>query len=459
MASEGRQEGGSGKVSMRQSEEREVTEVPGGAKQVADAPINKWKWVEATVWTDRMLAALDNGVKGNKWFSLIDKVHRPATLKSAWSRVKANRGAAGVDGQSIVKFAAREEVYLGELETAIRDGSYRPQPVKRVEIAKADGKLRPLGIPTVKDRVAQMAVKLVIEPIYENRFLDTSYGFRPGRACRDALREVDRQLKDGNVWVVDADLKAYFDSIPHDRLMARVEEQISDGRIVSLIENFLKQDIMKELERWTPTGGTPQGGVISPLLANLYLHPLDEKMRTLGYNMVRYADDFVILSPTQVQAERALEEVRAWVKENGLTLHPDKTRLGNCMEKGQGFEFLGYRFECGQRHVRKKSLKALYDKIREKTRRTNGCSLKWIVEGLSPTLRGWFNYFRHAQSHTFGGIDGFTRRRMRAILRKREKRPGFGRTHDDHRRWPNAYFAALGLFTMKEAYAQASQSR
>jgi len=444
---------------MRQSEERKVTEVPERAKQVTDTPINKWTWVEASIWTDRMLAALGNGVKGNKWFSLIDKVHRPATLKAAWLKVKANKGAAGVDGQSIDRFAAKEERYLEELETAIRNGSYSPQSVKRVEIAKADGKMRPLGIPTVKDRIVQMAVKLVIEPIYENRFLDSSYGFRPGRGCKDALREVNRQLQDGKVWVVDADLKGYFDSIPHDRLMRRVEEQISDGRILSLIESFLKQDIMKGLERWTPTGGTPQGGVISPLLANLYLHPLDEKMQMLGYNMVRYADDFVILSPTQAQAEKALEEVRAWVNENGLTLHPDKTRLGNCMEKGQGFEFLGYRFECGQRHVRKKSLKVMYDKIREKTRRTNGDSLKQMVTGLNPMLRGWFNYFQHAHPNTFGRIDGFIRRRMRAILRKREKRPGFGRTHDDHRRWPNAYFATQGLFTMNEAHALASQSR
>jgi RNA-directed DNA polymerase len=258
---------------------------------------------------------------------------------------------------------------------------------------------------------------------------------------------------------VDADLKGYFDSIPHELLKARIEEHISDGRLLQLLASWLQQDIVRDLERWTPTAGTPQGAVISPLLANLYLHPLDVKMSELGYRMVRYADDFVILCKTVPQAQKALEEVQVWVEENGLTLHPDKTHVGDCLVDGQGFEFLGYRFEAGRRRVRDKSLKGFKDKVREKTKRTRGESLRTIVEDLTPMIRGWFGYFKHATKSTFQPLDGFIRRRLRAILRKQEKRPGMGRCHDDHRRWPNVYFANLGLFTMATAQQQASQSR
>jgi RNA-directed DNA polymerase len=398
-----------------------------------------------------MLAALGNGVKGNKWFSLIDKVYRPGTLWGAWEQVKANRGAAGIDKQSIEAFAANAEQYLNELAAALEQGTYRPQAVKRVEIPKAGGKTRPLGIPTVKDRIVQTAVKRVIEPIFENEFLPMSYGFRPGRGCKDALREVDGYLKAGYTHVVDADLKGYFDSIPHDLLKARVEEHISDGRLLGILASWLKQDIVKGIERWTPEGGTPQGAVISPLLANLYLHPLDERMTGAGYRMVRYADDFVILCQSAEQAQKALEEVKAWVEANGLTLHPDKTHVGNCMMEGQGFEFLGYRFEAGKRRVKDKSLKGFKDKIRGKTSRTRGDSLSRIIADLTPMIRGWYGYFKHADRRTFSMLDGFIRRRLRAILRKQEKRPGLGKCYADQKRWPNAYFAKFGLFTMTNA--------
>jgi RNA-directed DNA polymerase len=419
----------------------------------------QWWWTEASIWTERMVSALGNGVKGGKWYSLMDKVVRPTTLEAAWRKVVRNHGAAGADGQSIERFAAQAERYLQELQHSLEDGSYRPHPVKRVEIPKGDGRTRPLGIPTVKDRIVQTALKMVIEPIFETQFQPGSYGFRPGRSCKDALREVDRLLKAGFTWVVDADLKSYFDTIPHDKLMTLVASAISDGPVLSLIESFLQQDIMKDMARWRPTTGTPQGAVISPLLANLYLHPLDLLMEESGRRMVRYADDFVILCRTEAEALAALRQVEAWVAANGLALHPDKTRVGDSRQPGQGFDFLGYRFEAGRRFVRKKSLKALRDKVRGMTSRSRGDSLERIINDLNPMLRGWFGYFKHAPPALFGVIDGFVRRRLRAILRKQDKRPGIGRCQADHHRWPNAFFAAHGLFTLRTAYEQARHSR
>jgi RNA-directed DNA polymerase len=442
----------------RQSESQ-APGVPERARQGAETQGRDWSWVEATVWSERMLAALGNGVKGGKWFSLIDKVYRLQTLRAGWQKVKANAGAAGVDGQSVKQFGAGAEKNLEELEQALKTGKYEPQPVRRVEIPKGNGKKRPLGIPVVKDRVVQTALKLVLEPIFEQEFEESSYGFRPGRSAKDALREVDGLIKEGYTHVVDADLESYFDTIPHRELKRRVEERISDGAVNKLIEQFLGQDIMEDLKRWTPIGGTPQGAVISPLLANIYLHPLDRQMREKGYRMVRYADDFVVLCRSAEQAQAALNQVRTWVEQNGLRLNRDKTHVGDCLKAGQGFEFLGYRFEVGRRWVRNKSLKALRERIQRKTKRTRGDSLACIIADLNPTLRGWFNYFKHAHPMAFRWTDGFVRRRLRAILRKHEKRPGMGLCRDDHQRWPNTYFATQGLFTLEAAWKLASQSR
>lgn len=453
---EGRQEGGDVKAGTRQER---APEVSARTRQGAETHERNWTWVEASVWTERMLSALGNGVQGGKWFSLVDKVIRLTTLQAAWSKVASNGGAAGVDRQSIERFAARSEEYLGELTQGLRTRSYRPQAVRRVDIPKGEGKTRPLGIPTVKDRIVQTALKFVLEPIFEAQFREGSYGFRPGRGCKDALREVDTLIKEGYTFVVDADLQSYFDSIPHERLMQRVGERISDGVVLELIERFLKQDIMQEGRSWTPVGGTPQGAVISPLLANLYLHPLDVLMEEGGYRMVRYADDFVVLCRSREEAVRALDKVSIWVRENGLTLHPDKTHLGDCRQPGEGFDFLGYRFEAGRRHVRKKSLQRLKERIVAKTPRTRGQSLARVIDDLNPMLKGWFAYFKHAHEWTFGTLDGQIRRRLRAMLRKQEKRPGFGRCHNDHRRWPNAFFAEAGLFVMHTAWLAARQSR
>ncbi len=229
-------------------------------KQGSDIPA----WIETSVWSERMLAALVNGVKGGKWFSLIDKVYARATLEAAWRQVKANRGAAGIDRVSIKRFGDNADKYLQELQDALRKQTYRPDAVKRVYIPKSDGKRRPLGIPTVKDRIVQAAVKKVIEPIFEQEFLPMSYGFRPQRGCKDALREVDEWLKADYTYVVDADLQSYFDSIPHEALKQQLEQRISDKRLLGLIWQYLQQDVMEGMERWTPTGGTPQGAVMTP---------------------------------------------------------------------------------------------------------------------------------------------------------------------------------------------------
>jgi RNA-directed DNA polymerase len=434
--------------------------VPVTAKQEADtAGPRAWPWVEAAVWTKRMLAALENGVTGGRWYSLMDKVYAPRTLEAAWKRVAANKGAAGVDRVSVQRFARHAQRYLAELARELRDGSYRPEPVRRVHIPKGQGRTRPLGIATVKDRIAQAAVKLVLEPIFEREFLPPNYGFRPERSSKDALREVEGLLKAGYGWVVDLDLENYFDSIPKGPLLARVAERVSDGPLLQLVQRFLDQDILDGLERWTPIAGTAQGSGLSPLLANLYLHPLDQLVSQAGYRIVRYADDALILCRTQAEAEAALALVKAWTEQNGLRLHPDKTQTVHYGEAEQGVEFLGYRFIAGYRAVRPKSLMALKDKIRQKTGRTRSGRLEDIIVELNPILRGWFGYFKHARHSTFRDLDSFVRRRLRAMLRKREKRPGFGLTHGDHRRWPNTFFAQHGLFTLHEAYVVARQSR
>jgi len=444
---------------MQQAHTR-PSSVPSGAKPEGETQAPQlWAWVEASIWTKRMLAALDNGVTGGKWYSLMDKVTAPRTLAAAWKRVAANKGAAGVDGISITRFKARASHYLAELARDLRAGRYQPLPARRVHIPKGQGKTRPLGISAVKDRIVQTAVKLVLEPIFERDFLPCNYGFRPGRGCKDALREVDRWLKAGYTWVVDVDVEQYFDSIPKAPLLARVADKVSDGTLWDLVQRFLNQDILEGMRQWSPLAGVPQGSGLSPLLSNLYLHPLDRVVSHAGYVIVRYCDDLVLLCRTPADAEAALALVQTWMAQHGLRLHPEKTRIVDGRKGGEGFDFLGYRFAGGRRYVRPKSLQGLRDRIRQHTGRTRSGSLAQIIAALKPLLRGWFGYFKHARCTTFRDVDGFVRRRLRALLRKRDKRPGFGRTPKDHQRWPNAFFAAQGLFTLQEAYERARQSR
>lgn len=419
----------------------------------------RWGWVEPEVWTERMLNTLESGVKGGYWYSLMDKVYAERNLESSWKKVKAKGGASGVDRESIEKYSRHEEKYLKELEEELRSGTYEPKAVKRVWIPKpGSAEKRPLGIPAVKDRIAQTALKHVLEPIYERQFMEHSYGFRPGRGCKDALRRVDELLKRGNVWVVDADIKSYFDNIDHEILLKEVGIQVADGKVLKLIEAYLKQPIMDELQRWEPEKGSPQGAVISPLLANLYLHPVDKVMKEAGYEMVRYADDTVVLCRTEVEAQKALELMKELMSERKLTLHPEKTKIVDAEHQAGGFEFLGYRFERRRRYPRKKSVKKFKEKVHELTRRTNGNSLVDIIKKVNMTMRGWFEYFKHSYKSTFPSLDGYVRGRLRGILRKRRGGRGRGRG-SDHQRWPNVYFTEQGLFTMKEAHASVIQSR
>jgi RNA-directed DNA polymerase len=435
--------------------------VPGMAKQGEETQSqrdNRWDWVEPAVWTDRMRAALETGVKGGRWFSLMDKVYAERTLQVAWERVQRNRGAAGVDRQRVDAFASHAEQYLAELAADLRSGRYRPQPVKRVWIEKPGSQdKRPLGIPTVKDRVVQTALKLVCEPIFEAGFAEQSYGFRPGRGCKDALRRVEALLQSGHVWVVDVDIQQYFDTIPHDRLMRAVEQKVADGRVLDLLRGMLRQGVMEGLAVWEPEAGTPQGAVISPLLANIYLDPLDHVLEQRGWTMVRYADDFVVLCTSQADAEAALRVIQGWMEQRGLALHPDKTRITDARERG-GFDFLGYHFERGMHWPKRESERRFRRAIKAKTRRSSGDSLTTIIARINPIIRGWYGYYRHGHPRTYAPLDGYVRGRLRSILRKRTGRRGRSRGAD-HQRWPNAFFTACGLFTMSAARQAAGSSR
>ena len=417
----------------------------------------RWPYAEPAVWTLRMLEALEQGVKGGKWHSLMDKVYKSDNLLSSFEKVKCNGGAPGVDHVTVRAFDKKLESNIASLRTQLSDGTYQPQAVRRIYIPKPGSReKRPLGIPTVRDRVAQGALRQVIEPIFERDFAEHSYGFRPGRGCKQALRRVDGLLKQGYTWVVDADIKGYFDAIPHEPLLALLHERISDRSTLGLIEKFLRQGVMDGLSSWTPEQGTPQGAVLSPLLANIYLDPLDHRMAASGYEMTRYADDFVVQCRSQREAQQALEIIRDWTAQASLRLHPEKTRIVDAAERG-GFDFLGYHFERGYRWPRKKSLDKLKDSIRGQTPRTNGQSLECIIGSINPRLRGWFAYFKHSHKTTFGPLDSWIRMRLRSILRRRNKRKGRGRGFD-HFRWPNAFFAEHGLFSLTAARAQACQS-
>jgi RNA-directed DNA polymerase len=403
-----------------------------------------------------MLDALHTGVRGGKWHTLHDKVYNRSNLITASVSVLGNQGAAGVDHQTVEEFAASCGEEIDRLVEDLRTGKYQPHAVKRVWIPKPGStEQRPLGIPAVRDRVVQTALLNVLEPIFDITFSEHSYGFRKGRGCHHALERVEKLLNAGYSYVVDADLKGYFDTIPKDRLLERIGERVADRGILGLVEKFLEQGVMDGLKEFIPEKGTPQGAVISPLLANLYLNPLDHLMANAGFEMTRYADDFVILCRSREEADRALAKIEQWVVENGLVLHPTKTKVVDS--RTEGFDFLGYTFRGKLRLPRKKSMDKLKESVRSKTKRTNGCSLTWIVGSLSSTLQGWFGYFGHCHGNVFTDVDGWVRMRLRSILRRRAGRKGRGRG-SDNQRWPNAYFAECGLYSLGAAHIRLNRS-
>ncbi len=443
-----------GRKPARKQEYIPVT-VPFSATPIGETPDIR-RWAHPTVWTDRMLTTLlDNKVRGGKWHTLNDKVFSDLNLFCSAHKVLGKKGAAGVDGQTVDDFAEQEREELRRLQEQLRDDTYVPSPVRRTWIPKpGSSDKRPLGIPTVRDRIVQTALVHVIEPILDATFHDRSFGFRHGRGCHHALRCVEKLLEAGYVYVVDADLKAYFDTIPKDRLLDLVQQKISDRRVLGLIRMFLDQGILEELRMWTPEAGVPQGAVLSPVLSNAYLNALDHRMDEIGFQMVRYADDFVILCRSREEAEAALAEVRTWVENHGLTLHPDKTHIVDSRE--ESFAFLGYSFRGKFRFPRAKSHQKFVKKIRELTPRKSGDSLELIIQRINQSAQGWFNYFRHCFWNIFKDYDGLIRRRLRRILQKRHRR------NPEHlpqkQRWQNAFFTEHGYKDLASTHARFVQS-
>lgn len=399
---------------------------------------------------------LENKVRGGKWHALIDKVYAELNLFVAARKVTGREKAAGVDGQSCEAFEEHLLVETRQLAEQIKAQTYRPQAVRRVHIPKPGrpNETRPLGIPTVRDRVVQRAIVNVIEPILDHQFHERSFGFRHGRCAHDALRIVEQKLQEGYVYVVDADLKGYFDTIPKDRLLVLIKEHVSDSRMLKLIKLFLDQSILEELREWTPVAGVPQGAVLSPVLSNLYLNPLDHLMADSGFEMVRYADDFVVLCRTQAEADEALRVLTLWVAQAGLTLHPTKTKIVDS--RVESFAFLGYSFRGDKIYPRRESLAKMKARLNELTPRKRSGSMTSIAAELTPVLRGWFGYFRHCRWTIFKDLDAKIRSRLRRLLLKRHRNnpERLPRTH----RWPNDYFAELGLFSLREAHFRFAQS-
>jgi RNA-directed DNA polymerase len=375
--------------------------------------------------------------KKRKVHSLIDKVYSRKNLELAWKKVKQNHGSAGIDEVTISKFEERKPYYLELLHQKLRDGSYRPKPVKRVEIPKPDGGIRKLGIPAVMDRVVQQALVQRMEGIFEVKCLDCSFGYRKGRSPHDAMRKVWRELNAGNFWVVDADLRQFFDTIDQEKLVDLIADEISDGRVLQLIRDILQSGVM-EGGYWQPTlTGVPQGGVASPLWSNIFLTPFDRAMTEQGLRLTRWADDFVILCNTKTEAYRALAFAKRFLREElGVELHPTKTRIVHVR---QGFEFLGYKVKRGKgyrlsankRRVkgnpydlyavpREKSVKRFRDQIRKLTRRKAPVKLQELIDQINPVIRGWGTYYRKAHArYLFNKLDRWIVQRIYSFLAKR----------------------------------------
>jgi len=386
-------------------------------------------------------------VKKFKAHSLIDKIYSRLNLLIAYERVKENKGAAGIDRVSLDEFERNLEQNIEEIHRLLYEDKYISSPVRRVNIPKGNGKMRPLGIPTVRDRVMQQAVLNKVGKIFEPKFKDCSYGFRPNRSGLQAIAKVEEYLREGYQWVVEVDIESFFDTLQQEMLIDLVAEEIADGRVLKLIRSILQSGVMEDMGVKYQTTGTPQGGVISPLLANIYLHPYDEKMMAEGYKAVRYADDVVVLCKSKSEAERAYARTRQILEgELKLKLNEDKTKIAH---KSQSFEFLGYLFGCGYsdyKMPREKAIESFRKKVRWITRRQQPRKVTDIIKELNPVIRGWRNYFKFGRSKkVFWELDCWIENRLRAFKTK-----SWGlRTH---LKMPHEVFEQMGLVTLNETF-------
>lgn len=362
----------------------------------------------------RRLADWINLTSARKVHSLIDKVYKRKNLEMAWEKVKANRGSGGVDGQSLEEFGGQLDSQLNRLHTELREDCYRPQPVRQVQIPKAGkpGEFRTLGIPTIFDRVCQQALLNRLEPIFEPVLDEANFGYRRGRSTKDALRKVWKEIQEGREWIVDADLKDFFGSVDHGKLLTLVAQRIADGRVLRLVRAMLKAGSYGQGRLFPSERGTPQGGVVSPLLSNILLTPFDQEMRRKGYQLTRYADDWVVTCTTAAEARAAVAAALRILSELGVQLHPQKTRIVHVR---QGFEFLGYKIKRGKQlrlppgkirssaqsgalyaYPREKSIRRFMDQVRALTRRRVPLQTKELIEELNPVLRGWGHHYKRA---------------------------------------------------------------